>query len=159
MIYGKLIHPEILSAIAGAGHGSSILIADGNYPFSTACPKEGKCFYLNLSPGIVSCSQVLEAVGSIITIESIAVMDPGTERKLYPEGIPPIWNDFAKILKDTGTSMITQVDDFEPIERFSFYERVRQPECALLIATGEQRVWGNILLTVGVLKNLDIPGF
>jgi L-fucose mutarotase/ribose pyranase (RbsD/FucU family) len=31
----RLLHPEILAALAGAGHGSRVLIADGNYPFST----------------------------------------------------------------------------------------------------------------------------
>src|SRR5450432_1437796 len=29
MLRGMLLHPEILEAIAGAGHGSQILIADG----------------------------------------------------------------------------------------------------------------------------------
>ena len=35
MLKGKLIHPDILAALGQAGHGSRILIADGNYPFST----------------------------------------------------------------------------------------------------------------------------
>ena len=36
MIRGKLIHPEILAALAGAGHGSKVLITDGNFPHATA---------------------------------------------------------------------------------------------------------------------------
>jgi L-fucose mutarotase len=36
MLQYKLIHPQILAALAAAGHGSTVLIADGNYPFSTA---------------------------------------------------------------------------------------------------------------------------
>ena len=35
MLKYRLTHPEILAALAGAGHGSQVLIADGNYPFST----------------------------------------------------------------------------------------------------------------------------
>lgn len=35
MIKYKLTHPEILEALASAGHGSQVLIADGNYPFAT----------------------------------------------------------------------------------------------------------------------------
>jgi len=32
MLNSKLIHPEILQALAGFGHFSQVLIADGNYP-------------------------------------------------------------------------------------------------------------------------------
>ncbi|HOS03406.1 MAG TPA: RbsD/FucU domain-containing protein, partial [Candidatus Hydrogenedentes bacterium] len=35
MLKQRLIHPEILDALAAAGHGSKILITDGNYPAST----------------------------------------------------------------------------------------------------------------------------
>ena len=30
-----LIHPDILRVLGRAGHGSQVLIADGNYPFRT----------------------------------------------------------------------------------------------------------------------------
>ena len=44
MLKGKLIHPEILDALGKAGHGSKILIADGNYPFATAAaPRARQC--------------------------------------------------------------------------------------------------------------------
>ncbi len=33
MLRSKLIY--ILAALAGTGHGSQVLIADGNYPFTT----------------------------------------------------------------------------------------------------------------------------
>ena len=32
MLKGKLIHPELIHQLALCGHGSKILIADGNYP-------------------------------------------------------------------------------------------------------------------------------
>ena len=35
MLKTTLLHPEILNALAGAGHGAQVLIADGNYPAST----------------------------------------------------------------------------------------------------------------------------
>ena len=36
MLKTNLLHPEILSALGSNGHGSMLLIADGNFPFSTA---------------------------------------------------------------------------------------------------------------------------
>ena len=35
MLNTPLVHSDILSILGRAGHGSKILIADGNYPFST----------------------------------------------------------------------------------------------------------------------------
>jgi len=32
----RLTHPEILAALASAGHGSTVLLADGHYPAATA---------------------------------------------------------------------------------------------------------------------------
>lgn len=34
-----------------------------------------------------------------------------------------------------------------------FYDGVRSPGTALIIATGEQRVWANALLVIGVVKS------
>lgn len=36
MLPTELPHPEILQALAGAGHGALVLIADGHYPASAA---------------------------------------------------------------------------------------------------------------------------
>src|SRR5688572_16284327 len=36
MLKGTLIHPEILRALGRCGHGSKVLITDGNFPHSTS---------------------------------------------------------------------------------------------------------------------------
>ena len=35
MLTGKLIHPDIMAALALCGHGDKVLIADGNYPLDS----------------------------------------------------------------------------------------------------------------------------
>ena len=35
MLYGPMTHPQFLRALAAAGHGSKILLADANYPHTT----------------------------------------------------------------------------------------------------------------------------
>ena len=35
MLTGKLIHPDIVAALALCGHGDKVLIADGNYPLDS----------------------------------------------------------------------------------------------------------------------------
>lgn len=50
MLYTKLTHPAILGALAATGHGSRVLITDGNYPLSTQTPPGAERVYLNLQP-------------------------------------------------------------------------------------------------------------
>ena len=146
MLSGKLIHPSILEALGRAGHGSKVLIADGKYPASTTLGLNAIHVPLNLSPGIVNCTQILEAVSSAVRIESAAVMAYYREGPYALTEDPPIWTDFRTILTDSG-----QPADIEEIERFTFYETSAQPDVCLVIQSGDQRIYANLLLTIGVI--------
>ncbi len=138
MLKNRLLHPEILAALGSAGHGSRVLIADGNYPFSTGTHPDAKRVYLNLRPGLVSTLDVLEVLVSVLPIESALVMVPS-------EGPEPA------ILPEMRRVLSAEVP-MEKRLRNSFYEEARSPDTALVIATGEQRIYANILLVIGVVK-------
>ena len=70
MLKTTLLHPEILSALGSAGHGSKILIADGNYPFATRAHPNAHREYLNLAFGLVSVTDVLRVLVNAIPIEA-----------------------------------------------------------------------------------------
>ena len=137
MLTGKLIHPQILSALGQAGHGATILIPDGNYPFATGANPLAERVYLNLAPGMVTVTDVLKAVLSAAPIEAAQVMarHDGAE--------PSIYREFRQLL---GADI-----PLSPLERFAFYAEAKKDDCCLVIATGEQRVYANILLTIGVV--------
>jgi L-fucose mutarotase len=136
MLMTTLLHPEILSALGRAGHGSQILIADGNYPFSTGSPAAAAKVFLNLRPGMVTVPDVLEALAKTVPIETAVVMVPDDRSD------QPIFADFRQLLpKELELTKVT---------RFAFYERARSSDTALVIATGEQRIYANLLLTIGV---------
>jgi len=137
MLKTSLLHPEILEALGGAGHGSQVLIADGNYPCSTTAGPNAHLVYLNLAPGLLKATDVLEALLSAIPVEAAHVMQTADG------STPPIFGEFQKLI---GSSF-----GLEPIERFAFYEAVSEPAVCLVIATGEQRIYANILLTIGVV--------
>ena len=137
MIRYKLTHPQILAALGGAGHGSKILIADGNYPFSTGSPEGAVHVYLNLTRGFAPVDDVLGVLADAVPIESAHVMMPDDGRE------PPIFDAFRQILP-AGVGL-------QPLGRFAFYDAARGCDVALVIATGEQRIYANILLTVGVV--------
>ncbi len=135
MLLSTLTHPEILAALGSAGHGSRVLIADGNYPFSTGSAPTAQHVFLNLAPGLVNAVDVLRILTTAIPVEAAAIM----ESNQTPER--PILAEFRQLLPGL---------EFEKLERFAFYDASRSPNTALVIATGEQRIYANILLTIGV---------
>jgi len=132
-----LLQPDIARALGAAGHGAQVLIADGNYPASTHVAPNATRVYLNLTSGIVTATEALRVIASAIPIESAHVMQPADGSE------PPIFTEFRQIL---GAAPALQ-----PLERFAFYAQASQSETCLVVATGEQRVYANILLTVGVV--------
>ena len=60
----RLTHPEILDALAAAGHGAKVLITDGNYPASTKLGENAVLTYLNLAPGKPTVTEVLDHLES-----------------------------------------------------------------------------------------------
>ena len=146
MLKTPLIQPDILRALGRAGHGSQILIADGNYPAGTTLGPCAELVSLNLAPGIVTATQVLDAVVSAVPIEAATVMQTLKEGPYALAEPPPIWAEFSAILAEIGFT-----GGLQEIERFAFYQAARGPAVALTIATAEQRIYGNILLTIGVV--------
>lgn len=135
LTYG-LLHPEILAALGSAGHGSQVLIADGNYPFGTGAPAAARRVYLNLAPDLLKATDVLAVLAEAIPIEAAHVMVPESG----PE--PPIFAEFRTLLPNLSLNALG---------RFPFYEAARSHDVALVIATGERRIYANILLTIGVV--------
>ena len=70
MLKTALLHPEIMEALGGAGHGSQVLIADGNYPCSTTAGPNAQLVYLNLAPGLVTATDVLKVLVQTVPIEA-----------------------------------------------------------------------------------------
>jgi len=135
MLTTKLIHPEILGALGKLGHGSQVLIADGNYPFLTGSHPFAQRVYLNLTPGIITATDVLSVLIQTIPIEAAIVMLPDSKSE------PPIFDEFRHILPREVA--------IKPLLRAEFYDAARDTNTGLVIATGEQRIYGNILLTLG----------
>jgi L-fucose mutarotase len=136
MLKTRLLHPGILQALGGCGHGSQVLIADGNYPVLTRSNCGAHRVYLNLAPGLVTVTDVLGALVDAVPIEAANVMVPDGG----PE--PAIFAEFRRLLPDVP---------LEPLGRYPFYDAARGPDLALVIATGEQRIYSNLLLTIGVV--------
>jgi L-fucose mutarotase len=144
MLKTNLIHPEILRALARAGHHSTILIADGNYPASTKRGPNAEVVSLNLSPGVVTVDQVLRAVLTAVPIDHVNTMGIPPEDPYARQGEPPVWNEFRATLRAAGAAL-----KLEPILKWDFYKHVEGPDHVLTIQTADQALWANVLLTMG----------
>ncbi|CAN5514943.1 RbsD/FucU family protein [soil metagenome] len=147
MLQGKLIHPQILGALGRGGHGSKVLLSDGNYPHVTKKGPNSELVYLNLAPGQFGVCDVLKLLTTVIPVEKAEVMAVAKSGPYAMAKDPEIWNDFRALLADTDCK-----GDLIPIEKPEFYAAGASPDVCLCIATGEQRIYANLLLTIGVVR-------
>ena len=138
MLKYQILHPQLLGALARCGHGSRILIADSNYPHVTGAPHSAERVYLNLAPGLISANDVLSALLTAVPVEAAYIM-------LQEDGLEaPVVAEYRQLLP-AGVEL-------RGLPRFEYYDAAKSPDTALLIATGEQRQYANLLLVVGVVS-------
>lgn len=95
-----------------------------------------------MAPGFVTVTDVLRVLVDVIPIEAAQVMLTDAS------DVPPIHSEFRSILP-AGPEL-------QSLHRQDFYDSVRlDPDTALVIAIGEQRVYANLILTVGVVSPGD----
>jgi L-fucose mutarotase len=85
----------------------------------------------------LTVTDILKVIVDATPIEAAEVMGPDTGE------VPSIYRDFRKILP--------KEIELQRLGRFEFYDAARSYDTALAIATGEQRIYANILLTIGVV--------
>lgn len=147
MLKHRLLHPQINAVLGRAGHSAKVLIADGNYPASSTLGPRAELVSLNLSPGVVSCTQVFDALAATIPIEAIYTMQPEATGPHAMKHDPPIWTEFRAILQQHSLA------ELKSIERWEFYRTVQTAEHVLTIQTADQRLFANLLLVIGVRKD------
>lgn len=131
------LSPPLLAVLAEMGHGDELAIVDANFPAAANARR------LVYAAGLTS-PLVLEAILTLLPLDTFvispaAIMTP-------PEGRPPIATEFQHLLDMAEGSAVA----IEDVERFAFYERTAA--AFAVVATGETRWWGNILLRKGAIK-------
>lgn len=145
MLKHRLIHPKINEVLGRAGHHARVLIADGNYPASSTLGPNAELVSLNLMPGVVTCTHVLEALLSAAPFERANTM---MYEKTGPYALsedPPVWAEYRRTIKNAELAL-----ELEPIEKWAFYEAVKTADHVLTIQTADQQRFANLLLTMGV---------
>lgn len=133
-----LLSPDLLHVLASMGHGDEIVIADANFPAATHARR------LVRMPG-VGAAQVLDAILGVLPLDDFADHAVFTMQVVAdPDVIPPAVQEFNTVLQRHGGSPATG------LARFAFYQRAAQ--AFAIVASGDTRVYGNILLKKGVVR-------
>lgn len=138
MISGSLIHPGIISALAAAGHGSTVLITDSHYAAKTAVGPNADRIFLNLTAGSPTVPQVLSVLLDTVTVENATVISPSSD------ALPSQVQEEIRVLMPSAVPIGS-------VSRNEFYALARTPDLALCVVTGDTRRFANVLLTLGVL--------
>lgn len=132
-----LLSADLLHALASMGHGDEIVLADANFPAATHARR------LLRLPG-VGVERVLDAVLSVLPLDTF-VDQPALTMQVVGDdaAVPPAVADMQRVLVQHGCQPAGS------LERFAFYERAAG--AFAVVATGETRVYGNVILRKGVV--------
>jgi len=133
----SIISPELMKALMEMGHGDEIVLADGNYPSSSAGPPVIRADGHDLP-------QLLKAILQFFPLDTYAdinifYMDTGNNK------VPLIWNKYQEIFKESNENY-----NIEKLEKFKFYERASNSYC--IVASSEHALYSNIILKKGVVE-------
>ena len=138
-----LLTPSLLHVLASMGHGDEIVVADAN--FTAVSLGRGKPV-IEL-PG-ASVERVLQALLSLLPLDA-AVPKPLAYMQVC--GQPMGWRSALqrRVVEQLTAGGQAQPGQFEAMERFAFYERVRG--CFAIVHTGDLQPYANFILKKGVL--------
>ena len=138
-----LLTPDLLHVLASMGHGDEIVIADAN--FTAASLGRDKPVIALPGAGVL---RTLEAVLALLPLDE-AVPQPLAYMQV--SGTPDGYRSALqrKTVERLSAAGWARDDQFEAVERFAFYDRVR--EAFAIVQTGEFQPYANFVLKKGVI--------
>ncbi|HXW28613.1 MAG TPA: RbsD/FucU domain-containing protein, partial [Xanthobacteraceae bacterium] len=134
-----LLNADLLHALASMGHGDELAIVDAHFPAASMARR------LVRIDG-ASAPQVLAACLSLMPLDTF-VECPANRMELVhaPDEVPEVAHDFQRAIDAAEARHLP----LGKIERHAFYKRAQQAYA--IVATGERRPYGCILITKGVV--------
>ena len=114
---------------------AALIIADANFPGETCAQR---LIRLPCIDGVTATKAILSVFPLDTYTDPALIMDLTQSDKDKNMPVPEIWAEFER---ETG--------GVKKMERFAFYERAKKAYC--VIQTGEERLYGNLILVKGVV--------
>jgi L-fucose mutarotase len=135
-----ILSPDLLHALRQMGHGDEIAIVDANFPAYSQGPR-----VVRLDG--VDATQTLDAILSVMPLDDFT---PEACWRMQVVGAPdeemPVFAEFRDIVGRREGAKFALAS----VERFAFYAKAAK--CFAIVATSERRLYGNIILKMGVVK-------
>ena len=135
-----ILNPDLLQVLRQMGHGDEIAIVDANFPAYSQGPR-----VVRLDG--VDATQALDAILSVMPLDDFT---PEACWRMQVVGAPdqelPVFAEFRDIVGRREGPKFTLAS----VERFAFYAKAAK--CFAIVATSERRLYGNIILKMGVVK-------
>lgn len=131
--------PELLYALAAAGHGDEFAFVDNNFPAASHGKRLIRLDGASLPDALEACLQLLP-LDTFVDHPALRMMQAHA-----PDEIPPVQQDCQKVIDAAEGRHV----ELEGISRDAFYERARQ--AFAIVITGEKRVYGCIVIKKGVV--------
>jgi len=131
--------PDLLHVLASMGHGDDIAVVDAHFPAVSMAQRVVRLDAATAPDVVKACLQLMPL--------DTFVGQPALRMEVVgdPEAIPEV----QKLFQQEIDSAEGRSWPMGKLERFAFYERARQAYA--IVATGEQRPFGCLLLKKGVV--------
>lgn len=136
----RLLTPDALHGLASMGHGDELAIVDANFPAARLAARGPRLVRL---PG-ASSPEVLRAVLAVLPLDDFESPSSWTMQVVgSADATPAAVAELRQALDEAGETAPGS------LERLAFYERAAS--AFLIVQSGDQRKYGNLLLRKGVL--------
>jgi L-fucose mutarotase len=135
-----VLNADLLQILRQMGHGDELAIVDANFPAYAQGPR-----VVRLDG--VDATRALDAILTLMPLDDFV---EETAWRMQVVGAPdaqmPIFDEFRAIV----TLREGERHKIGALERYAFYARTAK--CFALVATSERRLYGNIIVKMGVVR-------
>ena len=134
-----ILGPDILHGLRSMGHGDELVIADGSFPAETVARRLVRAEAAGLE----------RMLGAVLSVLPIDESEPDPVMGMEVIGDPAMVMPAHTLIRDALTRASDHRFQLALLERFQFYERAKT--AFLVIATGERRFYGNVIIRKGTV--------
>lgn len=134
----KILGPELIKVLCEMGHGDEIVIGDANFP---ACSINSHVLRADGLKG----ATLLDAILKVIPLDTYADFNIYLMKNVPGDAKPEIWDEYEKVIASNDKN-----GKIGMLERYDFYDRAKKAYA--VIASGEEKIYANIIIKKGVIK-------
>lgn len=132
-----LLTPELLHTLRAMGHGDELALVDANFPSTSMARRLVR----------LDAADVVSATRAVLSLMPLDDFVDATAWRMQvvddANAEPPVCAELRGLVEAEGYRLAA-------LERFAFYEQAKQ--CFAIVATGETRLYGNVILKKGVIR-------